>query len=137
MGPLSSIEQNVVQYPQKFGTLSSKINPRKKTKISDLKKNLRIMDFRCISVVFAVVLCATSAFAVYPLMPSEELLSIARCVAKSQNQELCNEFLQCQIKSAKTYADAFTKCIQAYAPEGVGECTENKELYHSEEIRVK
>ncbi|GFY55972.1 hypothetical protein TNIN_331761 [Trichonephila inaurata madagascariensis] len=95
------------------------------------------MDFRCIHVVFAVVLCATSAYAIYPLMPSEELLSIARCVGTSKNQTLCDDFMKCHSYLAKPYSDAFADCKKVHSPDGIGQCTEDKELYFSEEIRVK
>ncbi|GBM97100.1 hypothetical protein AVEN_183411-1 [Araneus ventricosus] len=67
--------------------------------------------------------------------PNEEIIQILNCVSKSGDQQLCDQFLECNNQLADPYLNAYNECISVILPNGIGSCGENSELYYAERIR--
>ncbi|GFY52328.1 hypothetical protein TNIN_282091 [Trichonephila inaurata madagascariensis] len=63
-------------------------------------------------------------------------LSIINCVAQSEDQVLCDDFLECNTKLAQPFVVADANCTETFTPEGPGKCTKGQELYRNEATRL-
>ncbi|GFT61468.1 hypothetical protein NPIL_622381 [Nephila pilipes] len=85
---------------------------------------------------FAALLCVTVVIAAdhESHIGEEEILSIAKCVATSADQPFCDEFVKCFDLFPKLKKDAFQECMEKLSV-SIGQCTEDQELFNSEEDR--
>ncbi|KAF8794921.1 hypothetical protein HNY73_002835 [Argiope bruennichi] len=91
------------------------------------------MNTQHISALLAFILLSCCTFT--KANPNEELLQVINCVSKSGDQQLCDQFLECNDKMAEPFLTAYNECIRVILPNGIGSCDENTELYYSERNR--
>ncbi|GFS73398.1 hypothetical protein NPIL_32491, partial [Nephila pilipes] len=94
------------------------------------------MDNRYVIARLAVLLCVTAVIAAdhEPRLGEDAFLSITGCVATSADQALCDELLNCFELFPESHQEVVHECMNQ-VPGGVGQCTEDKELFSSEENR--
>ncbi|GFU40284.1 hypothetical protein NPIL_416741 [Nephila pilipes] len=95
------------------------------------------MDIRYILASFAAVLCVTVVIAGITLPPptQEDTSDVFSCIAKSGDQQLCDEFLKCFDTLPKKYRIIVNECMDKI-PDGKT-CSQDKELFNSEKDRMQ
>ncbi|CAL1275281.1 unnamed protein product [Larinioides sclopetarius] len=67
---------------------------------------------------------------------NQKFLQNVGCIAKSKNQTLCDEYLkECNEELPKTLLDSYNNCLNALFANDENECTDDQELYYSDEDR--
>ncbi|GFT34974.1 hypothetical protein TNCV_786861 [Trichonephila clavipes] len=78
---------------------------------------------------FAVVISAQSA--------DDDYLSDMDCIATSENQALCDEFMDCNQYLPQPVVDIDNICKNALSLNGPEHCTEDEQMFRDEDTRKK